>query len=288
VKKIIIAVMTVLLVLTSFTGCSNGGGEQKSITAFCAAATKLPMEEAAQAFEQRTGIKVYLTFGGSGTIISQMKLSGTGDLYIPASSDFMIKAQAQGVVAPDDNGRILAYLVPVIAVQKGNPKNIKTLADLARPDVEMSIVNPTAGVIGLYAIELLEFNGLLDAVKEAGTCVVYAENVDKLASYIVLKQVDAVIGWDVLASWNPDTTDAVFLEPDEIPSIAYIPAAISTYVQDRESAQKFIDFLASADGQAIFHRNGYIVSESEAKKLAPEARIGGEYKLPEGFTTLVK
>ncbi|HID61900.1 MAG TPA: molybdate ABC transporter substrate-binding protein, partial [Anaerolineae bacterium] len=105
----------------------------------------------------------------------------------------------------------------------------------------------------------------------------------KTAALIGLKKVDAIIGWDVFSRWNPDTTEIVYLEPEQIPRLAYVPAAISTYSRDRQSAQEFIDFLVSRDGQAIFARWGYIATEEEARRYAPEAQIGGEYKLPADY-----
>ena len=286
-KKVIITVLAVLLVLTSFIGCSGGGGETKSITAFCGAASKPAMEEAGQAFEAKTGIKVYFNFGGSGMMLSQMKLSQSGDLYIPGSPDFMEKAIRDGVV-DSESIKIVAYLVPAILVQKGNPKNIESLSDLTRKDITMAIAEPVSVCVGQYAIELLDYNGLLSAVKQAGTCIVYAESCEKTATLIVLKAVDAVIGWTVFAAWNPETTDVIYLKPSEIPRLSYIPGAVSAFAQDIKSAQKFLDFLASSEGRDIFHRYGYEVTESEARKYAPEAKIGGEYQLPADFTSLVK
>ncbi len=67
-----------------------------------------------------------------------------------------------------------------------------------------------------------------------------------------------------------------------------MPGAISTFTKDRESAQKFLDFLVSPQGQEIFSNWGYITTESEARKFAPNAEIGGEYKLPETYKPLVK
>ena len=262
--------------------------QNKSINVFAGSASQPPLLEAAQIFEQRTNIKVNFTFGGSGTVLSQMILSKSGDLYIPGSPDYLVKAQAQGVVAANDNGTILAYLVPAILVQKGNPKNIQSLSDLLRPDVTVGIANPASVCVGLYAIEVLDKSGLLDKLAQAGTVKTYATSCENTATLIALKSVDAVIGWSVFASWNPDTTDVVYLKASEIPRLAYIPGAISTFAQDRASAQKFIDFLASKDGQAIFLKYGYQVSESEAKKFAPDATVGGVYNLPAGFTTLVK
>jgi molybdate transport system substrate-binding protein len=258
----------------------------RSIDVFAGSASQPPLEEAAKIFEQNTGAKVNLTLGGSGTVLSQMILSKSGDLYIPGSPDYIITAQSKGVV--NDSGVTLSYLVPAILVQKGNPKNIKTLSDLLRPDVSVGIGNPASVCVGLYAIEVLDHNGLLDAIKQAGTVKTYATSCDATAALIALKQVDAVIGWSVFASWNPDTTEAVLLKPSEITRLAYIPGAISTFTKDRVVAQKFLAFLSSPEGLAIFAKYGYQTTESEAKKFAPNATVGGLYTLPAGFTTLIK
>src|SRR5512138_569809 len=55
----------------------------KTISVFAGSASKPALDEAANLFEKRTGAKVYLTYGGSGTVLSQMELAKTGDLYIP-------------------------------------------------------------------------------------------------------------------------------------------------------------------------------------------------------------
>ena len=151
-SKFLIMSVVALLVLISTVGCSGGNGQSNSVNVFAGSASQPPLEEAAKIFEQKTGIKVNFSFGGSGTVLSQMILSKSGDLYIPGSPDFMIKAQAQDVVAASDNGKILSYLVPAILVQKGNPKNIKSLSDLLRPDVSVGIANPTSVCVGLYAV----------------------------------------------------------------------------------------------------------------------------------------
>ena len=52
-----------------------------------------------------------------------MELAKTGDIYIPGSPDYMIKSENKKITDPATT-KILAYLVPVIAVQHGNPRNI--------------------------------------------------------------------------------------------------------------------------------------------------------------------
>jgi len=282
-KKLLVLFLAGLLILIPIGGCAQG--EQKTITAFCGSASKPAIEEAAQAFEDKTGIKVYLNFSGSGTMLAQMKISKSGDLYIPGTPDYMLIAERDGVVDPQ-SVKTVAYLVPAILVPHGNPKNIQSLSDLAKPGIEVGLGNPEAVCLGLYAYEILEYNNVLEDVGR--NVVTYAESCSKTASLVALKSVDAIIGWRVFSKWNPDTTDVVYLKPEQIPRLAYIPAAISTFTEDRKSAQKFIDFLVSPQGQEIFGKWGYIATESEARKFAPDAQIGGEYKLPEDYKPLVK
>ena len=75
----------------------------------------------------------------------------------------------------------------------------------------------------------------------------------------------------------------VYLEPEQILRLSYIPGAISTYAEDTESAGKFLEFLTSTRGQDIFKKHGYLATEEEAREFAPYAEIGGEYQLPENY-----
>jgi len=239
------------------------------------------MEEAAMVFQKRTGIVVELIWGGSGTVLSQMKLARRGDLYIPGSPDFMDKAEKDGLVDPSSK-RILAYLVPMICVQKGNPLAITGLADLAKDGVRVAIGNPETVCVGLYAVEILARANLLKAIHQ--NIVTYASSCSDTASLLALRKVDAVIGWDVFGRWNPDNIETIPLDPAELPRLAYIPAAITRdFCQNRPAAQAFIDFLVSPEGKRIFEKWGYIGSEKAARKYAPAATIGGDYRLPTDY-----
>ncbi len=269
-----------LVFLTLLTYCSCVKEESKTLTAFVGAASKPPMEEAAADFEKETGIKVYLTFGGSGTLLSQIELSKSGDLYIPGSPDYIVKAKNKGIIE-DDSVKIIAYLIPVIAVQHGNPLNIQSLADLAKTGIKVGIGNPQGVCVGLYATEILDFNDLLTEVGR--NIVVNAESCEKTASLISLKLVDAVIGWDVFHHWDPENIDTVHIKAEQLPRLAYIPGAIIKFSADKENAQKFLDFLMSEKGQQIFQKWGYTATEEEARTYAPDAEIHGEYQLPASY-----
>jgi len=251
----------------------------RPLVVFAGSASQPPLEEAAKAFEIKTGIPITLHLGGSGTMLSQILLSRQGDLYIPGSSDYMEKARKLDLI--DGEGTPLAYLIPAILVPKGNPQKIKTLKDLTRPGVRVGIADPESVCVGLYAVEILHANGIAEQVRPNLRGQV--ESCAKTAAMLPLGTVDAVLGWREFAAWNPDVVEAIPLNPVEIPRLAYIPAARLRHATNPDAADEFIDYLKSDDGQAIFRRQGYLTEERDARKLAPTARIGGVYELPEGW-----
>jgi molybdate transport system substrate-binding protein len=171
---------------------------------YAGSASQPPAEEAVKAFEEETGIRVDVVFGGSGTVLSQMKLAKQGDLYFPGSSDFMIKAKRDGDVFPETE-TIIVYLVSAINVQKGNPHNIHSLKDLTRPGLRVAIANPESVCVGTYAVEIVEQN-FTPEEKAAfkANLANYTGSCSKTATAISLKQADAVIGWRVFEHWDPE------------------------------------------------------------------------------------
>lgn len=248
---------------------------------FAGAASKPPTEEAARAFEKKTGVKVHLTFGGSGFVLSQMTLAKKGDLYFPGSSDFMEIARKKGLVFPESE-KYVVYLVPAINVQKGNPKGIKSLRDLNKPGLRVAIANPEGVCVGLYAVEIIEKNFTAkEKAQFRKNLVNYTESCEKTATAVSLKAADAVIGWEVFQHWNPERIETIPLQKHEIARIGYIPIAISTFTADKELAQTFIDFILSAEGKVFFQKYHYFMSPEEAIAWIGEVKpVGGEYEIP--------
>ncbi len=253
----------------------------KELLIFAGSASKPPLDEAARLFEKKKKVKVNIVYGGSGFVLSQMKLTKRGDLYFPGSSDYMQKAIRDGVVYKDSK-KIIVYLVPSINVQKGNPKNIKSLKDLTKPGIRVAIANPNGVCVGAYAVEIIEKN-FSQKEKEAfrKNLVNYTGSCSKTASAISLKQADAVIGWRVFHYWDPDRIQNVPLKPNQIVRVGYIPIAISKFTKDKKLAKEFIDFLTSKEGKAVFAKYSYFATPKEAFSwIGEEKRVGGEYIVP--------
>lgn len=254
----------------------------KEILVFAGSASKPATEEAVKIFKEKTEITVNVVFGGSGFVLSQMKLSKRGDIYFPGSSDFMELAKREEQVFRESE-RILVYLVPAINVQKGNPKGIHSLRDLTKDGLRVAIANPEMVCVGTYAVEIIEKN-LPPSEKEKfkKNLVNYTESCEKTATAISLKAVDAVIGWRVFQYWDPERIESILLKPEAISRIGYLPVAISKYTEDKITAQKFIDFLLSSQGKAAFQKYHYLMDLQEARRFTrPNTPVGGEYLLPE-------
>jgi molybdate transport system substrate-binding protein len=248
-----------------------------SLIAFVGSASMPATKEAALAFEKETGIHVELHFGGSGSMLSQVILSKRGDLYFPGSPDYLAKAIQKGAVI-SDSARKIAYLIPAINVPRLNPRSIEGLDDLAREGVRVGIGNPHSVCVGLYAVEILEKSPLREKIK--ANIRTYLESCSKTANIVALSNLDAVIGWRVFEHWNPKRIMTIPLKPKEIPRIAYLPIAVTPFSVNRRDAQRFIRFLESDAGKSIFRKWGYIVTEEEATRVVPLARIGGRYEIP--------
>jgi molybdate transport system substrate-binding protein len=218
-----------------------------------------------------------------------MKLAKKGDLYFPGSSDFMEKAKKEGLVFPESE-KIVTYLIPAINVQKGNPKGIGSLKDLTKDGIRVAIANPEMVCVGTYAVEIVERNlSPFEKERFKKNLVNYTESCEKTANAIALKAVDAVLGWRVFQYWDPQRIETIYLKPEEIPRIGYIPIAISKFTRDKVLARQFTDFLLSPEGKAIFRKYHYLMNAEEARQFTrPDTPVGGEYVLPDEWRTIKK
>lgn len=259
--------------------------KDRSLTVFCGSANKPAMEDIAARFEQETKIEVNMIFGGSGTLLSQIELSRKGDIYLPGSPDYIIIAKRKKLVIKGSD-RVVAYLVPAIITPAGNPAGVGSLTDLARPGLRVGIGNPETVCLGLYGIEILEKNNLLKPVLK--NVVTFGASCSRTANLAAMKHVDAILGWRVFHYWNPDRMDFVPIAPAQIPRISYIPISIPVYTKDKELSRKFIDYVLSETGRAVYQKYGYLTDVEAARKFAPHALIGGEYKLPAAYFDMIE
>jgi molybdate transport system substrate-binding protein len=259
-----VLVLTCILLLAGAAGCGNSSSTEE-IFVFAGAGTKPALDEAAVLFEQNTGTKVAVNYGGGGEVLSSMVLGKTGDVYIAPEQRFMDSARKQGAIDTDTTIYSIAYMVPVIGVQEGNPLNIQSLADLARPGIEIALCNPETTAVGNIAPQILQKAGLYDAVQP--NIVITAPQVTSVVTMLEMEQVDAGFIWHHFETTNADDVDIIWIPKEYVTGIGEIQAAVSAYSRQVQAAQKFIDFLVSAEGKEIFEKNGYFTDAGEVSEL---------------------
>ncbi len=276
-----------------FISCNSITNHQKKeypdnkIYVFCGAASKPPMEEIVDLFKKKKEIDIEITYGGSGFVLSQMQLTEKGDIYMPGSSDFMEKAKKSGLVLPETEKKIV-YLIPEINVQKGNPKKIKSLKDLTRPNIRIAIGQPENVCVGTYAVEIIENTFTPSEKKQFKKNIInYTESCEKTANVLSLKLVDAVMAWDIFQYWDTTHIERIKLNKHEIVRVGYVPVAISKFTQNKQLAQQFIDFLISKESKNIFKKYHYLTNIEEVYNYTDingnsigKKTIGGIYQLP--------
>jgi molybdate transport system substrate-binding protein len=59
-----------------------------------------------------------------------------------------------------------------------------------------------------------------------------------------------------LDNLDPNTMDSITI-PTSINEVLIIPVGVTTFTEKQENAQKFIDFVSSDEGKAVFAKHGF-------------------------------
>ena len=119
------------------------------------------MEKIASNFTEELGKDIQLQYGGSGTLLGNLKIAQKGDLFLAADDSYLYQAREAGLVKEI---LPLAKMKPVLAFGQGNPKNIKSLQDLLRDDLNIGLATPDAAAVGKLTRKLLTESGIWNQV----------------------------------------------------------------------------------------------------------------------------
>jgi len=228
---------------------STPGSPQESILVYAGAGLKAPLDEIGPVFTKKYGIAVQYNYGGAGTLVSQMNLSKKGDVFMPGSTVEFKTAKDQGLV---NTSQIVAYHVPVIVVQKGNPKNITSIRDFARPGLKIALGDVNATAIGKAGAKMFQNFNITGAVEK--NVVTRTPTINELTVIMNLGQADAALL--TLDQVNPDTMDAITIPlGDNV--VLITPIGATTFTQNSDAANKFVNFVASDEGKAFFAKHGF-------------------------------
>ena len=220
----------------------------------CAAGLRKPVTEIARQYEQEFGVPIRLQFGGSGALESQLEVAG-GDLYLPSDESYIRSTRTKGLLRESIP---VASMTAGIVVPKGNPKKLRTLDDLTRPGIRLSLAERSAA-IGRHTWETLEHSGHLARIEP--NLLVTKPTVNNIIEDVAIGAVDATIAWDAV------THNFGELEWIPVPEFSATPKrtriGVLASAANPTRALHFARFLASRDrGLPILAGAGLEIADS--------------------------
>jgi len=220
-----------------------------TVTVFAAASLQKAFTALGTQFEAaHPGVTVKFSFAGSGTLASQITTGAPADVFAAASPGAMSTVTTAGdnAAAPITFTRNELE----IATAPGNPLNITTLADLAKPGVKVSLCAATEPC-GAASTAVLQQAG----VKVTPVTLEPEDTADVTA--IESGQVDASLVYhsDVLGSGGKVTGIPFALAAS---NILNYPIVLLKNAPDATAAQAFITYILSSAGQSVLTTAGFM------------------------------
>lgn len=248
--------MRTLLMMCLMVLCAGPGLAAKSdLLVYSGAGLMKPMEAFRTSFEDERGVSIDVHYAGSGEIFGMLSMGKCCDVFIPGAEKYTMDALKKGWIKEDSIHKIVRH-IPVIAVPRGNPGNIRSLEDLTREDVDVALGDTKACAIGRVARKLLQKNGLFEQVQARTT--VQGPTVNQLLIYVAMDRVDAAIICEDLVAWAEGRNKVEILRIQEDKNlIKTIPTAVTTCGANPGLAREFNAYIASPQGLKTWEKWGF-------------------------------
>lgn len=250
-KFLILLVLFVMLLTNASCKLANENPSPKEIYVFAGAGLVKPLDKVKEEFEKKEGVKVYITYAGSGELYAQIKQTKKGDIFMPGGLDTYNKAKEEGLIL---EGKEFLLHIPMIVVKKGNPLKIQSIKDLTKPNIKVALGDPKGPAIGSLSEKILNKAQILNEVEK--NVVVKEATVNKLILDVETGAVDATIAFKENLTSN---TEGIPIEQQYL-VIETIPIGILKYTNNEAISRKFYDFVLT-EGKNIFVSFGYTPKE---------------------------
>jgi len=252
-KTIFLILLCLSVCFLMLSGCGKDTDKPgpDELVLLCGSSFVKPAKQLCSQFTSLTGIKVVTTVAGSEDFLPHIKMRQEGDILITHDPYLDFVADANALF---DHVQV-GFVAPVLAVQKGNPKGIKSIEDLTRPGLKVALSNPQYSTCGEMVFGLLEKKGIKDKVlKNVENRLTKGHST--LGTFLKTQAVDAVIMWNGVAVTFGDSVQIV-PAPYEYDAEISVHIIGLKYTKKPQLLQQFIVF-ARKRGLEIFAEHGYV------------------------------
>jgi len=241
----LLAALALLLAGCGGDGEPSGPASPGRLTVFAAASLTAAFGELGEQFTAANGgTEVTFNFAGSQALATQIRQGAPADVF--ASADTANMGKVRDLVGTPRN---FASNLLQIVVEKGNPRAIQGLHDLANPDLKVVLAAPDVPA-GRYAAEAL---AKADVTVQP---VSQEDNIKAVVTKVSLGEADAGVVYVTDVHAGGDRVEGVDI-PQELNVTATYPIATVEASTAQDQAQAFMDLVLSDQGQQVLSRYGF-------------------------------
>lgn len=225
--------------------CGVGPVHRTSLTVFAAASLQPAFDKIGQKLQGAQNIVTTFSYAGTQTLATQLTQGAPADVFASADAAHMTSLQSAGLM---HDSFVFAHNRLEIAVAKGNPKGIHSLADLARAGLVVVLADPSVPA-GKYAQQALA------KAKVTVHPASLEQQVTGVLNKVALGEADAGIVYvsDIVTSGK---VDGVTIPNDQNVIADYLIGELKS-ASNSVGANAFIDLVLSAGGQATLKESGF-------------------------------
>ncbi|MEO1998363.1 MAG: substrate-binding domain-containing protein [Planctomycetaceae bacterium] len=199
-------------------------------------------------FAKREGADVITKYNGCGVLVGEMRVGSHPDLYFSCDISFMEKVQDLF-----HDSKNVSSTRMVIAVQKGNPRRIQSLQDLAQADLQVGLCDPGKSALGSLSASLLKQLEILEPV--VANQVYSSSTAAELVSALVVGKIDAAIVYQANVVMQQHALD--FVPIDDNRAVAIQPIAIGRNSDQPQLSARLMEAILSPNNKAAFDEFGF-------------------------------
>jgi molybdate transport system substrate-binding protein len=219
------------------------------VTVFAAASLKESFTALGEKFEdEHPGTNVEFSFGGSDTLAAGITDGAPADVFASADEATMARVTRAGGTTGEPG--VFARNRLEIVTLPGNPHGVRSLGDLARPELKVVLCDVSVPC-GAAAREVL------DTARVRVRAASYEQDVKGALTKVRLKEADAALVYatDVKAAGDA-VTGVEFPEADT--ALNSYPITVLKNAPQPERAAEFVRFVRSAEGRGVLREAGFL------------------------------
>jgi molybdate transport system substrate-binding protein len=252
----VLRLASIALCLASVTLAPSARADEP-VVVFAAASLKTALDAASAAFHTEASAELKISYGGSLALARQIVAGAPADIFASADEDSMNEAVKGSAIKADSRFDLLGNQLVIVAPKQSSVDNLPLTPDALDKAIgsgRLATGEVNTVPVGRYAKEALRNLGLWTIVEPH---LAMTDNVRAALAFVARGEAPLGIVYATDAAADA-TVKVVATFPEASHAPILYPFAL-TASSHNDSAAKFLTYLKSPAGRAIFEKQGFKV-----------------------------